>query len=302
MPEVTCPGLTANWVNGWLAAVGTTVLDPRLMLHWSRDVTPVAVVSSRDGDPVDALVSAWPDSTMLGDLPVAEHWPNGRAEQGVRLPRKVPVEALRARMREARGHPDSWTLTSTMTDLCVDKVGEAGHAPFDPAGPGTTKWLHHRLTKAHAHVDSPRKWIDQSLAGHGRRVKDNGLGFDQTRIESQGDKAGKWTDPVVEVLAFFGLALLPARGAGVDQRMSATAELTVRQKGWLKPSRAEHRFFWPAWQQPLDRSGIDALLDAWSPDDPLTWHRYGIHAAWQSVQFKWTSDADKTRAYGARRL
>ena len=302
MTEVTCQGLSADWVNGWLAAVGTTVLEPCLKLHWSRDATPVAVISSRDGDPVDALVAAWPNCTMLADLPVAEHWPDGRADHGVRLPRKVPVEALRARMREARAHPLSWTLTSTVTDLCVDRAGEAGHAPFDPAGPGTTKWLHYRLTKAHAHVDSPHDWLGPSLEGRGRRVKDNGLGFDQTRIGSQGDDAGKWTDPVVEVLAFFGLALLPARGSGVDLRLSPSAGLTVRQKGWLNPSRAEHRFFWPAWQQPLDRHGIDALLDAWTPDERRTWHRYGIHAAWQSVRFRRAADADSTRAYGARRL
>ncbi len=301
MPEVTCPGLPADWVNAWLGAVGITVLDSRLRLHWSQDATPVAVVSSRDGDPVDALVSAWPGSAMLADMPVAENWTNGSRKSGVRLQRKVLVETLQERMREARRHPSSWTLTSTMTDLCVDKAGEAGHAPFDPAGPGTIKWLHHRLTKAHAHVDSPRDWIVASLEGRGRRVKDNGLGFDQTRVGSQGDDAGKWTDPVVEVLAFFGLALLPARGAGVDLRVSPSAELIVRQKGWLKPG-TEHRFFWPAWNQPLDRHGIDALLDAWSPEEQRTWHRHGIHAAWKSVEFKRTSDADATRAYGARRL
>lgn len=301
MPEVTCPGLPAGWVNGWLAAAGITVLEPRLRLRWSPDATPVAVISSRDGDPVDALVSAWPESAVLADLPVAERWPNGSGGRGVRLPRKVPVEALRARMREARGHPSSWTLTSTMTDLCVDEAGEAGHAPFDPPAPrGLT--LHDRLTNAHAHVDPPRDWIPRCLEGRGQRVKGNGLGFDQTRVGSQGDHAGKWTDPVVEVLAFFGLALLPARGSGVDPRLTPFAGPAVRQKGWLKPASAGHRFFWPAWQQPLDRNGIDALLDAWSPDEPLTWDRYGIHAAWKSVQFIRTSDADATRAYGARRL
>lgn len=71
MPEVTCPGLSANWVNGWLAAVGITVLEPSLRLHWSPDATPVAVVSSPDADPVDSLVTAWPGSAMLADLPVA---------------------------------------------------------------------------------------------------------------------------------------------------------------------------------------------------------------------------------------
>ena len=36
-----------------------------------------------------------------------------------------------------------------MTDLSINADGEVAHAPFDPAGPGTTKWLHHRLVKVH---------------------------------------------------------------------------------------------------------------------------------------------------------
>ena len=35
MARVTCPGLPASWINGWLAAVGATVLDSRIRLHWT---------------------------------------------------------------------------------------------------------------------------------------------------------------------------------------------------------------------------------------------------------------------------
>ena len=105
MRKVTCPGLSANWVNGWLAAVGITVLDPRLRLHWSLDAIPVAVISAQDADPVDILVSAWPCTTVLTDLPVAETWTNETKMEGERLQRKVPVEALRARLRAARATP-----------------------------------------------------------------------------------------------------------------------------------------------------------------------------------------------------
>ena len=100
-----------------------------------------------------------------------------------------------------------------MTDLSVDESGEVAHAPFDPAGPGTIKWLHHRLVKVHG-----RMWTDsaaqfrESLAGQAERVKDNGLGFDQTRLGSLQDATDPWVDPVIEVFAFFGLALLPVRG------------------------------------------------------------------------------------------
>ena len=129
MTQVTCPGVPAEWINGWLAAVGATVLDPRIRLHWTTDGAPLAVLSAAEIDPVDALVESWPDITLLSDLPIAENWKGAGKVQ-----RKVPVKAFVERTRAARGHRYSWTLSSTMTDLCVDKNGEVAHAPFDPAG------------------------------------------------------------------------------------------------------------------------------------------------------------------------
>ena len=45
------------------------------------------------------------------------------------------------------------------------------------------------------------------------------------------------------------------------------ADTRERQRGWQKTSgsRDPQRFRWPAWGQPLDSNGIDALLDAWNP-------------------------------------
>ena len=124
----------------------------------------------------------------------------------------MPVDAFAARVRAARGHRHAWTLSSTMTDLHVDSNGEVAHAPFDPAGPGTIKWLHHRLMKVHCEVEPTAERLLESLDGTAVRIRDNGLGFDLTRMGSQSDdsgKFGKWVDPAVEVLAFFGLAILP---------------------------------------------------------------------------------------------
>ena len=193
MKQMTCPGLPVAWINGWLAAVGTTVLNPRIRLHWTTEGTPVAVLSAADADPVEMLVESWPDEALLSDLPIAENWKGAG-----KLQRKVTVEAFSARARVARGHRYSWTLSSTMTDLCVDENGEVAHAPFDPAGPGTIKWLHHRLMKLHRKVELSPARISDSLAGQAVRVKDNGLGFDHTRLGSLADKADPWTDPVVE--------------------------------------------------------------------------------------------------------
>ena len=58
MSEVTCPGLPGAWINGWLAAVGSTVLDARVRLQWTTDGAPRAVLSAAEVDPVAALVES----------------------------------------------------------------------------------------------------------------------------------------------------------------------------------------------------------------------------------------------------
>ena len=300
MLRTTCPGLPADWLNGWLAAVGTTVLDSRVRLHWTADGNhPLAVLSAETVDPLAALVESWPDAGLLKDLPIAENW-----RDAVRLQRKVSVDAFAARARSARGHRHSWTLSSTLTDLCVDEHGEVAHAPFDPAGPGTIKWLHHRLMKVHSKVEPTAERIRDSLEGRAVRIEDNGLGFDQTRLGSQADDAPKWVDPVVETLAFFGLAVLPVRGNGVDRRLNPRASTRETQKGWLRIPRERpgRRFVWPAWSQPLDSAGIDALMDVWKPERRSSWPSIGVQAGWRSVQLIPRGSMDATRAFGSEPL
>ena len=246
-----CPGLPASWINGWLAAVGATVLDSRLRLQWSEGAAPVAVFSAVGDDPIAILEASWPREADLLDLPVAETW-----SQCGRLERKVHVEDFRARVQAARSHPHSWTLSSTMTDLCVDKKDEVAHARFDPAGPGTIKWLHHRLLKVHEHAKTPSaEDLLASFENRFARVRDNGLGFDLSRFGSLADKSHVMVDPIVETLAFYGLHIFPVRGPGREDSTRAV------QRGWLDETAAVgHRprqmFLWPAWRQPLDRDGI----------------------------------------------
>ena len=298
MTTVTCPGLPAEWVNAWLAAVGVTVLDSRVRLHWTTDGHPLAVLSATGADPVDLLVESWPGTAMLKDLPVAQEWRGGGD-----LRRQVSICRFVERARAARGHPYSWALSSTMTDLCVDKNGQVAHAPLDPPGPGPTKWLHHRLMKLHNSFVPTRARIRDSLAGQGERVKDNGLGFDLARLGSQADSASPWTDPIVEVMAFFGLAVLPVRGPGWDGRLDRRTQRN-RQKGWREiptdqGGRRAYRFHWPAWHQPLDSVGVDALMDLWNPDKKSAWQRIGIHAGWRSVPRETNNPSDPTRAFGS---
>ena len=298
MPEVICQGLPASWLNAWLAAVGTTVLDPRIRVRWTPERTPKAVLCTEAIDPVEALAASWPNQGVLADMPIAERWCDTPP-----LPRKVSVEAFVARVRASRRHRYSWTLSSTMTDLSVDENGEVAHAPFDPAGPGTIKWLHHRLLKVHRAIEPSAARLTDSFSGRAERVKDNGLGFDLTRMGSQSDASDMTVDPVIEVLAFFGLALLPVRGVGTDRSIGRSVRASARQRGWVIPrNRREFRFRWPAWTAPLDRHAIDALLDRWKPDKKDTWSQIGVHAGWQSVQYKPRATADATRAFGAEQL
>ena len=300
MRVFTCPGLPASWVNAWLAAIGATVLDHRIRLHWTMEDAPVAVLSSLELDPVEALVDSWPDAAFLRELPVAESW-SGAGE----LRRKVTVEQFVARVRQARGHPLAWTLSSTMTDLSIKRNGEVAHAPFDPAGPGPTKWLHHRLLRVHE-LAGPmcEERLRESLIGQANRVRNYGLGFDSTRLGSLVDASDPWIEPVVELLAFFGLTVFPVRGEGVDCRLSRYGNPDERQRGWRKEpgSNGPRRFVWPAWQQPLDTAGVDALLDGWNPWRKQTWAPLGVHAVWKSIQYQRRGSADNTRAIGAEML
>lgn len=303
MHEFVCRGLPASWINAWLAAIGVTVLDRRIRLSWTAEDAPVAVLSSLQIDPIEALLKSWPDAAFLADLPIAENW-----RDAGELKRKVSVDQFVARARKARGHPQAWALSSTMTDLSVDQNGEVAHAPFDPAGPGTTKWLHHRVLRVHQRVGpATRERLCASLAASADRVEDNGLGFDNTRLGSLADKSKPWIDPVVEFLAFFGMAILPMRGRGADRKLNRTVDPDQRQRGWRRTPAARgtnqsRRFVWPAWRQPLDTRGIDALLDVWNPWRQGTWTHLGVHAAWQSVNYQRRGSADNTRAIGAERL
>ncbi len=301
MAEVKCPGLPGHWLNGWLAAVGATVLVPGMRLRWTEEQTPVAVLSADDRNPVELISSAWPDRKRLAAMPIAEGW----CEEG-KMQRKVPLDRFTARARAARGHPQSWALSATMTDLEVDQHGEVAHGPFDAAGPGTIKWLHHRLMRLHDLVDSTTGRIDASLAGRADRVSNSGLAFDQTRLGSMADSTGTHlVDPAVEILGFFGLAIFPTRGRGIDARTARGARTLAIQRGWAPVAGSERRsrvFRWPAWRQSLDALGIDALLDAWKPQKPRTWSRLGVCAGWQSVRFQRRGQADRTAAIASERL
>ena len=297
MKCVECPGLKASWLNGWLAAVGVTVLDSRIRLGWTSGREPVAILAAGDIEPASALAASWPDKAALRDMPLAD-----QREGASPFGRNVSVEDFVARVRATRGHPHSWTLSSTVTDLQLDDGGKVEHAPLDPPVPkGLT--LFARMLRVHAQVEPTAERIADSLSGRAPRVQGNGLGFDLSRLGSLADSTDPQVEPIVELLAFFGLALLPVRGPALAARGKRFGRSGVAQRGWRpeKDQKTRH-FAWPAWCQLLDFPAVDALLDAWKPAPRESWPRFGVHAAWRTVEFQRRADRDPTRGFGSERL
>ncbi len=283
MGEMRAPGLPATWLNAWLAALGVTVLVDDARLRWSNDGVPVAVLDIAAADDVAAIIAeSLPSCDQLDAMAIARP----------RLERRVDLDSYRAASEVARRSRD-FSLSSSATDLAgPDDSGHLPHAPLDPAVPrGETLW--DRLKRCREALDGewPRaELVRRSLEGRGMRVESNGLGFDFTRIKESGDKSAPRVDPVIECLAFYGLAFFPVRGNG----------RTVRPRGWRD---TPIKLTWPTWSPYLDRWAIDALLGLAFREQITRWHRLGlgIDHAYESVRFRASSD-DRTTGFASRRV
>lgn len=309
-------GLTGDWLNGWMAAVGATALVPQLRLCWTPDPVPTAVFHPDDpGGVTAALADALPDDAGLQQLAIARI----HADASRDLTRKVDLGAFADRARLARSrdlHPNDRSLEASLTDLVdLEKTSEVAHGPFDPAAPrGTT--LFDRVVACRAALDNPTfrgdadltMLIEASLRGRGRRYQTNGLGFDYRRAASGVyDAAEVHVDPVVECLAFFGLGLFPVRGDGN----------TARQRGFGAAQSKRGAFRWPCWTEPLDAWAIDAILDRfysairpeqltaggkWPPLVAARMRRLGVTAVFASVYQKPRGSSDTYRAFASERI
>ena len=129
MAEQEAPGLTVDWLNGWLAAIGITVLLPEVRLRWTTDPVPFArFVLPDDGPPLAERVSAaLPSLDDLDRLSTAR-WRQDRSE----LSRHVSLAAYADRASMARESEDA-SLSSSLTDLVAEVPSEGlPHSPFDP--------------------------------------------------------------------------------------------------------------------------------------------------------------------------
>ncbi len=291
MPSVhRAPGLTGDWLNGWLAALGITVLVPSARLCFDGDGVPTAVVELDGGIGLDeAVAAALPTTADLEELAIARS----------RLSQHVFVDDYRQAASAARATRD-WSLSSSVTDLGKERNNKGlPHSRFDlPAQGDRPLWV--RLIdcrNALGSGDGMQSLIARSLTGRGARIKASGLGFDYRRISAAANGPGKIrVDPVVECLAFYGLALFPVRGDSVHS--------LTRGWRWHAASR-QSRLTWPTWRASLDRFGIDALLGAVfaSGDDRSTLTRLGVQALFETITYTPPPlSKDITSGYGSRRL
>jgi len=288
---VPCPGLSANWLNAWLAAIGITVLLPGVQLAWTDDPIPSALISASDDHlPLaPALANALPTEADLRELTIARPKDRGYPE----FSRRVDLPTFAARARLERLRHDGF-LSASVTDL-LDPLPAEGlpHSPLDPPMPrGVTLW--ERAVSCRQDLLHPTEDISRTLHGRGRRVSNNGLGFDIRRLSAGASSGDTRVDPALELLAFLALPLFPIRGDG-------HRDLT---RCWSGPPTRKGAFAWCGWSQPLDRWAIDALVDLLprAKSDTGLASRLRLSSWFQSVPYQASGTSDTTRAYASQRV
>jgi hypothetical protein len=277
--RVDAPGLPADWLNAWLAAIGVTVLLPSVKLSWTDDVIPHAIFWVEEGiDLPEAIFGVLPSADELGLLPTARRHPDSAAS----FDRNVSLEVFQDRARIERSAHTS-TLAATVTDLVEGRGSEVLRtSPFNtPAPGGVTLW--ERLVACRGEIREQTQ-VGHTLNGQANRLKGNGLGFDCRRAPGgvpSAPKESKFVDPVIETLAGFGLRLFPVRGNGRRE--------TTRR--WTGGSTQVGSFTWFSWLPRLDVWAIDAVLDK---AESVARRR------WEVVPLKVSNAQDPTRAFFSR--
>jgi hypothetical protein len=279
------PGLPADWLNGWLAAIGVTVIVPDVRLCWTDDGVPSAVFDT--DQPVDlakVVADALPAPQTLASSAIARRLPGTEHD----FSRNVTLAAFRERAVMER-RAGGGILAASVSDLNADlKPENLEHGAFDPPAPrGETLWSRATACAQSLAAADITGRVQDTFSGSGRREPLNGLGFDARRFPA-GMHAARdvYADPVVELLAFAALPLFPTRGDG----------RRVRERLWTEKSTRRGAFQWIAWRPALDRWGIDALLDL--PPQAVS----GLSLArYRVVPYQPSAPADTTRAYFAER-
>jgi hypothetical protein len=285
------PGLTADWLNGWMAAVGVCVLLPDVTMSWSDDPVPIAVFHGTTTDLPERIVASISSLDTSNDSSYARRCVQSSHE--LNLDPSKDVFAERASLDRSRRLS---FLAALHTDLGRDRDGVKAvvRGPLY-AGAPKGRTMHDRaaaLTSAFEGEPNRDAVVKATLAGLGRRVNMMGLGLDYRRLTPWSEtKTPPYVDPVIELLALGAFPLFPLRGDG----------RVARQRGW---SAALFRptFVWPAWRLPLDIWAIDALLDQIHGIGNSRRDALGCLAIFESVRFRKRNSSDTDDGYGARRV
>jgi hypothetical protein len=280
------PGLPADWLNAWLAAIGVTVLVPGTRLRWTDAAVPFAVFETNQPADLATLVAdALPTAETLARAAIARTLPGTQHD----FSRNVTLAAFGERAAVER-RVGGGILAASVSDLSADLNPDSlEHGAFDPPAPrGETLWS--RATacaQALATTDIAGR-VRDTFSGSGRREALNGLGFDARRFPA-GMHAARdvYADPVIELLAFAALPLFPTRADG----------RRVRQRLWTDGSTRRGALQWIAWRPALDCWGIDALLDL-PPRDVSG----SSLVKYRVIPYQPSARADTTRAYFAERV
>lgn len=299
MSELHAPGLTADWLNAWLAAIGVTVLVDGIRLRWSEHPRPVAILElPGEGDVVAAIAAALPSEDSLSSLAIAD-------ENGA-FPWHVRIEDYSQASERARSDATDFSLASTVTDLVTGDLSKLPHGRFDlSAEKGRTMWL--RVLECRRRVpsagDALEEAIAETLLGRGMRHELKGLGFDARAVESSDPPGsrygGKYVDPVVECLAFQGLAFFPVRGDGGNQAMTRGWQRCTGEPGG---PRGRTTLRWPVWSPSLDRWAIDALLARAFAARAPSWSALGlgIMRVYEVIEYRKSDPKQQTAGYASR--
>lgn len=275
------PGLPADWLNGWLAAVGAVALLPDVRLSWTNDVTPIARFHVGGDDFPERLFRAIQSSGAFASLPSAT------------APHNITADEFERRARQSRR--DTF-LPALVTDLVRQPDEKLPRGEFNPpAQRGITIFARYeRCRKQIASVDQ----IAATFEGQGSRAEGNGLGFDYRRLRAAtypGDPE-LFIEPVVECLCFAAMPLFPVRGSGARR---------ARTRGWLTVDGTQQRgFVWGSWSSALDCWGVDALLDIVHrrSADQRELRRWGLTSLFCSVRYERRGSSDVSTGYASRRL
>jgi hypothetical protein len=269
------PGLSADWLNAWLAAIGVTLLLPGVKLSWTDEPSPTARFSLPEGsDFISELDAALPTQEWLEQTPIAPV-PSGAAAP---MARSVDQATYADRAHLARARSDC-LLAASVTDLVMLDPGAAvATGPLNPPVPkGIT--LASRAINCAKVREADRLSALPTLRGTAVRRKGNGLGFDPRRLSGAAENVDNYTDPVLELLTLSSFPLFPLRGDGGR---------SPRQRGWTARATATGGLVWCAWLMPLDCWAIDAFLDL-----PRLWGG----PSWRTVPYRPANASDPTRAY-----